>query len=183
GVDSGDPDPINKWHRAGEEAFDSAGIARPFLRCGEFMTNALMWAETIKVMSTAFVPFAENPSAPIDPLDVARVAARCLTDRTAGDTEALALTGPEALTGADRVRRLGELLGKELNIVNVRRDRAYERMTGAGVPPVLADALLDMMEFKGSGRGAVPLDTVETVTGRAPATFDDWATRNLAAFR
>jgi uncharacterized protein YbjT (DUF2867 family) len=183
GVEDGDRDPVTTWHRAGEEAVDRAGIPRTFLRCGEFMSNALMWAETIRRMGTAFVPFAENPSAPIDPLDVAMVAARCLTDSGAGGSEALAITGPEVLTGTERVRRLGEMLGTTLRCVDVPRHAAYEKMTAAGQSSLTANALLDMMEFKSSGRGAVPLGTVEAVTGCPPHTFDDWAARNLAAFR
>jgi hypothetical protein len=40
-----------------------------------------------------------------------------------------------------------------------------------------------MIEIKSKGPGAAPSDTVETVTGRPPDTFDDWAAPNLAAFR
>jgi uncharacterized protein YbjT (DUF2867 family) len=182
GVEAGDPDPITTWHRAGEEAVDRVGIPRTFLRCGEFMSNALMWAETIRSMGTAFVPFAENPSAPVDPLDVATVAARCLTGSGALDAETLTITGPEVLTCTERVRRLGAILGKTLRCVDVPRQAAYEKMTAAGQPSLMANALLDMMEFKSNGRGAVPLDTVEAVTGRPPHTFDDWAARHLAVF-
>jgi uncharacterized protein YbjT (DUF2867 family) len=183
GVEDRDSDPITSWHRAGEEAVDRAGIPRTFLRCGEFMSNALMWAGTIRSMRTAFVPFKENPSAPVDPLDVAMVAARCLIDNRARDSDALAITGPEVLTGTERVRRIGAMLETTLQCVDVTRQAAFEKMTAAGQPSLLANALLDMMEFKASGRGAVPLGTVETVTGRSPHTFDDWAARNLAAFR
>ena len=66
--------------------------------------------------------------------------------------------------------------------MEVPRDVALEKMIAAGQPPVIASARLDMIEVKSKGLGASPSDTVETVTGRAAQTFDDWAARNLAAF-
>jgi uncharacterized protein YbjT (DUF2867 family) len=183
GVEAGDRDPVTEWHRAGEEAIDRVGIPRTFLRCGELMSTALWWAETIGSMGKVFVPFADSPSAPIDPVDVATVAVRCLTDTRSDDSEALVLTGPEALTSRARVQRLGEMLGTMLECVEVPREAALEKMVAAGQPPVIASARLDMIEVKSKGLGAAPSDTVETVTGRPAQTFDDWAARNLAAFR
>jgi uncharacterized protein YbjT (DUF2867 family) len=183
GVEAGDRDPVTQWHRAGEEAVDRAGIARTFLRCGELMTTALLWAGSIRRVGKVFVPFADSPSAPIDPVDVAMVAARCLTDSHRDDAEALLLTGSEVLSSRARVHRLGEMLGTTLECVEVPREAAFERMVAAGQPPVIANARLDMIEVKAKGEGARPSDTVERVTGRPARTFADWATRNLAAFR
>jgi (4-alkanoyl-5-oxo-2,5-dihydrofuran-3-yl)methyl phosphate reductase len=183
GVEAGDRDPVTEWHRAGEEAIDRVGIPRTFLRCGELMSTALWWAETIRSMGKVFVPFADSPSAPIDPIDVATVAARCLTDTRSDDSAALVLTGPEALTSRARVQRLGEMLGTTLECVEDPREAALEKMVAAGQPPVIASARLDMIEVKSKGPGAAPSDTVETVTGRPAQTFDDWAARNFAAFR
>jgi uncharacterized protein YbjT (DUF2867 family) len=182
GVETGDADPVTAWHRAGEEAIDRVGIPRMFLRCGELMTTALWWAGSIKASGKVFVPFADAPSAPVDPVDVAMVAARCLTDR-ACDVDALTLTGPEILTSRARVRRLGELLGTSLVCVEVPREAAFERMVAAGQPPEIANARLDMIEVKSKGPGAAPSMTVELVIGRPAQTFDGWAGRNLAAFQ
>jgi (4-alkanoyl-5-oxo-2,5-dihydrofuran-3-yl)methyl phosphate reductase len=183
GVEAGDGDPVTAWHRAGEEAVDGAGIRRTFLRCGELMSTALWWAETIRSMGKVFVPFADSPSAPVDPVDVALVAARCLTDSRRDDSEALVLTGPEVLTSRERVKRLGEMLGTTLECIEVPREAAFNRMVAAGQPPVIARARLDMIEVKSKGRGTAPSDTIEMLTGRPAQTFDDWAARNLAAFR
>ena len=183
GVDAGDSDPVTAWHRAGEEAIDRVGIPRTFLRCGELTTTALWWAETIRAIGNVFVPFADAPSAPIDPVDVATVAVRCLTDSHPDNREALVLTGPEVLTSRACVQRLGELLGTTLACVEVPREAAFERMVAAGQPAVIANARLDMIEVKSRGMGAAPSNTVELVTGRPAHTFDERATRNLAAFR
>lgn len=183
GVDAGDADPVTEWHRAGEEAIDRVGIPRTFLRCGELMTTALWWAETIRSMGKVFVPFADSPSAPIDPLDVATVAARCLTGSRPDDPEALLLTGSEVLTSRARVERLGAKLGTPLECIEVPREAAFQRMVAAGQPSVIASARLDMIEVKSKGPGAAPSDTVEALTGRPARTFDDWAAQNLAAFR
>ena len=183
GVEAGDSDPVTAWHRAGEQAIDRVGIPRTFLRCGELMTTALWWAQTIKATGKVFVPFADAPSAPIDPVDVAAVAVRCLTGSRPDSREALVLTGPEVLTSRARVQRLGEILGTTLACVEVPREAAFERMVAAGQPEVIANARLDMIEVKSRGPGAAPSDSVEMMTGRPARTFDDWAARNLAAFR
>jgi uncharacterized protein YbjT (DUF2867 family) len=183
GVEAGDGDPVTEWHRAGEEAIDGVGITRTFLRCGELMSTALWWAETIRSMGKVFVPFADSPSAPVDPLDVAAVAARCLADSRSDGSEALVVTGPEVLTSRARVEQLGDALGTTLECVEVPRQVAFDRMVAAGQPPVIARARLDMIEVKSKGPGAAPSDTVDRVTGRRAHTFDDWAARNLAAFR
>ena len=183
GVEAGDGDPVTEWHRAGEEAIDRVGNQRTFLRCGELMTTAFWWAETIRSAGKVFVPFADSPTAPIDPGDVAMVATRCLTDGRRDDRDALLLTGPEVLSSRERVRRLGEMLGKTLECVDVPQEVALETMIAAGQPPVIASARLDMIEVKSKGLGACASDTVAVVTGRPARTFDDWAARNLAAFR
>lgn len=185
GVDEGDRDPVTEWHRGGEAAIDRVGIPRTFLRCPELTATALWWAESIKRMGKVFLPpFADSPGAPADPLDVAAVAAHCLTAERPHEAEALEVTGPEVLTASDRVARLGEILGVTLECIEVPRDAAFERMTAAGMTPVIANARLDMIEVKARNRrGAVPLDTVEVVTGRRPHTFDDWARRHAGAFR
>ncbi len=184
GVEEGDQDPVTTWHRGGEEAIDRVGIPRTYLRCPELMATSLWWAPTIKKMGKVFVPFADSSGAPADPLDVAAVAARCLTHARTEDAESLEITGPEVLTPRERVRRLGEILGTTLECVEVPRQVAYDNMTAAGMTPVIANARLDMIELKAKNkRGAVPLDTVEAVAGRPPHTFNEWVARHLAAFR
>lgn len=183
GVEAGDQDPVSEWHRAGEEAIDRTGIPRTFLRCGELFASSMWWAGTIKAMGKVFMPFADLPSAPVDPLDVAAVAARCLTDTRPDDAEDMVVTGPEVLTSRQRIERLGELLGTPVECVDVSREQAFENMTRMGMPDVIANARLDMIPIKANGAGAAPNDTVETVTARPPRTFDDWATRHLDVYR
>jgi uncharacterized protein YbjT (DUF2867 family) len=183
GVNVGDHDPVTEWHRAGEETIDRGDIPRTALRCVELMTTTLWSAETIRSLGKVFVLSADAPSAPIDPVDVAMVAARCLTDSRPDDTEAPLLTGPEALPSRARVQRLGEILGSTLECVEVSREAAFEKMLAAGQPPAIADARLDMIEVKSRGSGAAPSNTVETITARPVRTFDNRAARNLAAFR
>jgi uncharacterized protein YbjT (DUF2867 family) len=183
GVDEGDRDPVSEWHRSGEEAIDLVGVPRTFLRCGELMSTALWWAEMIRSTGKVFVPFADAASAPIDPVDVAAVAAHFLTDDRSGVSAAVLLTGPEVLSARARVRRLGEILGTTLECIEVPREAAFERMVAAGQPAEIARARLEMIEVKSRGPGSTPSGTVETVTGRPARTFDDWATRNRARFR
>jgi uncharacterized protein YbjT (DUF2867 family) len=56
--------------------------------------------------------FPDVAAAVVDPADIAAVAAAVLADG-GHDGGALRLTGPEALRPAERVRILGEVLGRE----------------------------------------------------------------------
>jgi (4-alkanoyl-5-oxo-2,5-dihydrofuran-3-yl)methyl phosphate reductase len=175
-------DPITRWHLAGEHMIEASGMAWTFLRPGAFMSNALMWADMIRHQGVVYAPFGQAKTAPIDPADIAEVAARTLTE-PGHDGRAYPLTGPELLSPADQVDRLSAVLGRSLSLIDVPPEAAKQSMIDSGMPGGLADAVVATMAMAGSGHAAVVLPTVEEVTKRPARTFADWAANHVAAFR
>ncbi len=72
---------VGKWHYEREELIRLSGLGWTFLRPGMFMSNSIdWWAESIKGQGSVFFPGGKRGKvAPIDPRDVAAVAAIALT--------------------------------------------------------------------------------------------------------
>jgi uncharacterized protein YbjT (DUF2867 family) len=162
-----------------EEAVRASGLAWTILRPVGFMTNTLEWAPQLRAGDVVRAPFAGVRIAVIDPDDIGAVAAvALLTDGHAG--QAYALTGPESLLPADRVRVLGEVLGRDLRFEAQPDDEAWAEMS-ARMPEEYVRAFFDFY-VDGSLDESQVLPTVEDVTGRPPRTFAEWVRAHADAF-
>jgi uncharacterized protein YbjT (DUF2867 family) len=173
---------FGRWHRAGEKKLEQSGIAWTHLRPVGFMSNALMWAGTVKAQGTIYMPCGDGKMAVIDPRDIAAVAATVLTS-SGHAGKIYDLTGPEALSVGDQAKMLGEAIGKPVTYVDVPDAAAKDSMLGMGMPPAVADAMLEFTSLVRSGGAAAVSDAVKTVTGKPPRTFAAWCKDNAAAFR
>lgn len=173
---------IGKWHHDREAAVRESGLAWTFLRPGYFMSNALMWAETIKTQGAVYVPGSGGWSAPIDPQDIATVAALALT-QPGHEDHIYDLTGEEILTTAEQLDILSRALGKPLQFVNVPPDAAREQMLQSGMPAIYVDAIMELFTRMREGGGALKTDTFERLTGHKPRTFEAWCRNHVAAFQ
>lgn len=171
-----------RWHNASEQKLKASGLAWTMLRPGNFMTNALGWAPTIKADGNIYQPTGTGTWAAIDPADIGAVAVRALT--SAGhEGKEYTLTGPEALDGAGYAAILTRVLGKTVTFVDVPPDAARQAMLGSGMPPEYVEALLDLLAAMKAGYTGAVTDTVQHVLGRPARTFESWAKRNAGAFR
>ena len=171
-----------RWHNAAEQKLKASGIAWTMLRPGNFMTNALGWAPTIKADGNIYQPTGTGTWAAIDPADIGAVAVRALT--SAGhEGKEYTLTGPEAFDGAGYAAILTRVLGKTVTFVDVPPDAARQAMLGSGAPPEYVEALLDLLAAMKAGYTGAVTDTVQELLGRPAATFESWATRNAGAFQ
>jgi uncharacterized protein YbjT (DUF2867 family) len=168
-------DVIGTWHREAEAAVTASTMEWTLLRPGRFMSNALQWASEIRRGDTVHIPFAHRPAAPIDPADIAAVAAFVLSTG-AGRTTSYQLSGPEVLAPSDEL----ELLGKVLGLIEPAVDATKAGMLAAGMPAAVVDAIV--ARVRAGEDGAVVLPTVTQLLGRPPATFAAWATAHAAAF-
>ncbi|GAB3988203.1 NAD(P)H-binding protein [Actinoallomurus acanthiterrae] len=170
-------DLINQFHADMERLIEKSGLEWSFLRAGTFAANALGWAEQVRAGDVVRYPFA-GAKAIIHEADIAAVAARTLTEDGHVGAKHI-LTGPEALTTAERVQAIGEAIGRTLRFEKTPADVARERMLGDGWPPALVDALLSAPD----DQPAAVTSTVEEITGEPARTFRDWAVEHAAAFR
>ncbi len=182
GADHGADDPITRWHLAGEQTVTASGMSWTILRPGAFMSNALMWAPSIKAQGVVYAPFAQAKTAAVDPADIAAVAARALTE-PGHEGKTYPLTGPELLSAVDQVEILGAALGRPLRVVEVPPERAQAAMVDSGMSAGLADAVIASMAQAGTDHAMAVLPTVEQVTGRPARSFAEWADAHLGAFR
>jgi uncharacterized protein YbjT (DUF2867 family) len=168
------------WHGAGEAAIRASGIAWTFVRPVGFMSNALSWAPAIAHDGVVRSSTGDGRIAMIHPADIAAVAATALLG--GWEEQALAITGPRALTYAEMVACLGDVLGRSLRFEAISDEAARARL-GARLPDDVADALVGLWRSVREGQVAMTTGEVERVTGRTPRTFRQWCEENAAAFR
>ncbi|MFF3244887.1 NAD(P)H-binding protein [Streptomyces sp. NPDC002870] len=170
---------ISRYMIESETAVRESGLPWTFLRPGGFMTNTLQWADQLRTGDVVRAPWAGVRIANIDPWDIAAVAAAAL--RTVEhEGRVYALSGPESLLPADRVRILGEVLGRELRFEGQSDEEARAEMS-TQMPAEYVDAFFSFYSDGTIDESRV-LPTVEEVTGREPRTFRQWAQANAGAF-
>lgn len=174
---------VGRWHREREVIIEGSGIDWTFLRPGMFMTNTIeWWAETIKKQSTVYFPGGKGRVAPVDPCDVAAVAATVLT-QNGHSGKIYELTGPELLTIGDMAQILGRVLGRPIKYVSVPLLAARVQMFLSGLDRELVGALIEVANELRTDRGAQINGTVEQVTGRKARSFEVWCRENAQAFQ
>jgi uncharacterized protein YbjT (DUF2867 family) len=179
----GDPLPaMGRWHHDREQMIRASGIPATFLRPCGFMTNAFDWLPTIREGSYVLDPVGPGRAAPIDPADIAAVAAVALTQEGHQRKEYV-LTGDEAFTVAEQVQVLAKALGRDLEVRQVATPAEAVRFRYPnGAPPELADALIEGLTLMRADTAGLRTGTVRQLLGRRPRTFADWCARNASAF-
>ncbi|MEU0569049.1 NmrA family NAD(P)-binding protein [Nonomuraea sp. NPDC005983] len=165
-----------------EQALAATGLEWTLLNPVEFMANTLQWwAQSIRTEGMIREPFGGRLSAMVHESDIAAVAAAVLTsDGHAG--RSYTLTGPEAITTAEKVRILGEAIGSEITFVELTPDEARAKWRGDGMGEQTIEFLIGALgNTPEIGYTVVP--TVEQVTGRPPRSFAQWAAEHADAFR
>jgi uncharacterized protein YbjT (DUF2867 family) len=179
----GDPMPaMGRWHHDREEMIRASGIPATFLRPGGFMTNALEWVATIRE-GYVVDPVGPGRFAPIDPADIAAVAAVALT-QPGHEGRSYALTGDEALTVAEQVQTISAVIGLPIEVRSPASPAdAVRSRFPAGAPQALVDAITEGFLLMREDTVGFRTDTVAHLLGRPPTTFTDWCTRNADALR
>jgi uncharacterized protein YbjT (DUF2867 family) len=148
------------------------------IRPGTFAVNARWWARQIRAGDEVRGAHGDLGMAMLHEADIAAVAVRSLLDGRTGET--FDLTGPQALTQAEQVRVIGEVLGRPLRWVELPRAAARQRLLADGLPESFVDVLLDA--YAVMPRRPAVTTTVADVTGRPARTFAEWVSDHAAAF-
>jgi uncharacterized protein YbjT (DUF2867 family) len=180
----GDPMPaMGRWHHEREELVRASGIPATFLRPDGFMSNALDWLPTIHDGGYVLDPIGPGRYAPIDPADIAAVAAAVLTG-PGHEGRTYALTGAESLTVADQVRAIAAVTGLDIRARPVAdADEAVRSRFPHGAPQPLVDAIVEGFALMRARTTAYRTDTVARLLGRPPRTFAEWCARHTAELR
>lgn len=176
-------DPITGMHARIERAIAASGLRWTLVRAGGFAANDLGWAEQVRGGgSVVRTPFPDARRAVVHEDDLADVAIRALTSDGHGG-KAYTVTGPEMLSETERVRILGEAIGRPLRAERQGPDEARAALAAAGLPPEAVEAVLEAhAEFAAPGH-TEELHTAEEVTGLPPRSYRQWTADHADDFR
>jgi len=164
-----------------ERAIETSGTEWTFLRPGMFAANALLWwSPQVRAGNVVRWPYLAVPTAPIDERDIAAVAVRALLEDGHAGAEYV-LTGPQALTHAEQIATIGEVIGRELRAEEITPDEARIELLTIGPPPAV-NMLLSAWDAA-AGHPAWMTSTFSEITGTPAKSFRTWVTDNAAAFR
>jgi uncharacterized protein YbjT (DUF2867 family) len=164
-----------------EAAAIDSGLEWVSLRPTFFAINtAYSWGAQIQHGDVVRAPFPNTSEAPIDPRDIAAVAARALTgDDLVG--QKLVLTGPESLTHVELVATIGRVLGRDLRFEAVPAAVAARVLVEHGSNPGFVEALMARYAREDGLPAHVSAD-VEKVLGRPARTFAEWVADHTGLF-
>lgn len=173
--------PLAATHREAEEILVGADFEWTLLRGGQFASNTLGWAPSIRNESIVRCLTRNDPVASVDLFDIAAVAAAVLTeDGHRGMT--YGLTGGEAITPAQQTEILAGLLGRAIEFLELSYAEAHAIMV-----PRYADRAEGEAKLQAIRRPDLPWNAarpdVEEVLGRPARSYRDWARDNIEAFR
>ncbi len=172
------PNALRALHGQLDDLVASAGVPWTILRPGIFASNALFWwGPQIRAGDVVRWPYGTAETAPVHERDVAEVAVRVLRDDGHAGREYV-LTGPAALSQAEQVRTIGEVIGRTLRFEEMSPEEAR---SGLGFPPAVADMLLGAWGAA-LGHPAYVTHTVAEITGTPAHTFREWVIDHAAAF-
>jgi uncharacterized protein YbjT (DUF2867 family) len=169
------------WHARGEAAIRRSGVPFTFVQPSGFMSNALFWATPIKAEGVVRTCTGHGKIPFIHPQDIADVLFRALTSG-AYAAKSLPITGPEALSYAQMMAKIGAAIGKALRFEVISESEERQKMVASGDSAEVVAAHLSIYRAIREGHLAAVTDTVETVLGRNPTTFDQWVQENVTVF-
>lgn len=161
------------------QAVEASGVSWTHLYAGEFVENTTVWADQVRSTGEVREPYPDAANAPVAMDDIARVAAFVLLGE--GHEGAVhTLTGPETMTRAERLRRLGEVLGRDLRFVRAPLDEA-----AALLEPAMGEYARWYLEGFGwmVDTPQQATTTIADLSGAPATTFEEWAAANADAFR
>ena len=171
-----------RMHGEIEKRLEASGMAFTHLRAGEFMPSYFRQVPMILAKGALFLPMENQRIASIDIGDLAEIAELVLTN-PGHEGKIYPLTGPEALTMTEVAERLSAATGKTIKYINVPPEDVRKAQLAAGVPPYIADALAELFAERRKGKESQVWPIAQTLLGRRPTSFAEFAARNAAIFR
>ena len=163
-----------------EDAVTQSGLEWTMLRPGNFNSNTLQWAGSVRTDRVVAAPFGDVALPAVDPVDIAEVAAVAL--RQPGHAGNIyTLTGPAPISPRRQVAAIGDALGESVRFIEQSRAEARNQMLGFMPEPVV-ETTLDILGAPSPAEQLVSPD-VERLLGRPPRRFAEWAEQHIAAFR
>jgi uncharacterized protein YbjT (DUF2867 family) len=163
-----------------EDAVRESGLAWTIVRSGGLASNTFHWAESIRTGRTVVAPFGDVGIPVVHPGDIADVATAALLDsRHVG--QVYELTGPALLTPRELTTAIGDVLGDDVEFVELSAEQAAAQMLQF-MPAWAVETTLAVLGQPTPAEQEISPDT-QSVLGRPPRAFEAWIRENVAAFR
>ncbi len=173
------PNPVQPLHALLERTVRASGTEWTILRPGMFASNALeWWGRQMRAGGPVRWPYLDALTAPIDPRDIAAIAARALLGDGHNGAEYV-LTGPEPLTQREQIETIGRAVGRAVTTEELTPEEAVRELA---FPPPVTRMLMDAWAAA-IGIPAHVTRTVAEVTGRPARNFFEWARDYAEEFR
>jgi uncharacterized protein YbjT (DUF2867 family) len=182
GAAADSPMRLGRWHAETERQLEQSGLSYTHLRPTMFMQNFVrFFAQSIAADGRFYAPMGDGRVPLVDVRDIAAVAVKVLTE-PGHQGQTYLITGPEALSFEEAAAQLSMALERTITYVDVTPEGAKAGMIAAGLPEVLADALLEVYAYFREGRAAPPTDIIRRIAKKEPITFDRFARDYASAF-
>ena len=176
------PNPLSAMLSGIESYIESTHLEWTFVRPGMFASNCIdWWGSAFRNNEIVRWPLLQAPTAPIDPRDVAAVAALALTDsQKSHAAKNYVITGPESLTQLEQLQIIADTIGRPLRCEDLSPDESRRVLVPPFPLPVI-NMLIDAWTAA-LGQPAHVTTTVAELLNRPAHTFRDWVEHNASAF-
>ena len=172
---------LGRWHRTVERYIVGSGLTYTFLRPNNFMENFINFYGPGKD-GNIYLPWGQGACSFISGADIAAVAAAALTS-PGHENKVYELSGPEAFTITQAASVLSGVTGRKVTYVDVPESAASKGMLDAGMPSWMVDSMMQLHAIDKAGFAGTVTDSVQKVTGRAPASFAQFAQQHAARWK
>lgn len=178
GADADPSAPLRKV----ELHLESSGLAWNVIRPNWFMQNFnTYWLHGIATAGAIQLPTGSAKGSFIDARDIAAVAAELLQSDTQDNRE-FDLTGNEALDHDQVAAVLSRAAGRTIRYEEITPDAMRAGLLAAGLPADYAEFMVTILGYFKLGYSERVTDAVQSITGRAPRTFEAYARDYRDAF-
>jgi uncharacterized protein YbjT (DUF2867 family) len=169
--------------RQAELHLERSGLAWNVIRPNWFMQNFnTFWLHGINTQGKILLPVGTAKGSFIDARDIAAAAAELLS----GDTfvgRDFDLTGGRALDHDEVAAILSRETGRTITFQDIPPAAMLDGLLSAGLPRPYAEFLIVILGFFKAGYAERTTDAVQTITGRAPRTLEQYAKDYRSAWR
>lgn len=175
------PSVVSAQHGEIDIVLRKSGLPVTFLKPNFFMQNTLLGAGTVGEQGVIYHAMGDGKLGMIDARDIADVAVEVLT--TDGhEGKGYTLTGPESISFAQLAEQLSEVVGHEVQAVDVPVDAAKQSMVDMGLPEWVAGALAEYSVRFSNNYADFFTDDVKNITGKSARTYKELARDFVAAY-
>jgi len=165
-----------------DQYLKESGIDYTITAPGFFMQNFINFHGDDYKNGALYLPAGDGKVAWVDVRDIATVNVDVLSNPEKYHNQTLTITGPKALSYAEAVAVLNDVLGKDTKYVAVSDEDAIKAMTEMEFPEFLIDLMIDLNQCIRGGFAEETTTTVKDVTDNDAISFKQFVNDNKGAW-